>query len=216
MRVIVYVEGPSDKLSMQALLRPLLVAKAQEGVAIDFFETTEGDRKASLLTKAPVRAANILAHDPEALVVIMPDLYPRNKAFAHETYTEMAEGIRERFEVLGRKGWAGGPLRERLYIFCFKHDLEALLLAADQELAGRLGISELQVSWRIPVEDQDLERPPKRVVEELFARWNKRYRDTVDAPAILARANYDDIAARCPQCFKPFVDWLADLNTEPA
>lgn len=216
MRVIVYVEGPSDKLAMQELLRPLLALKAHQGVAVDFFETTEGDRKASLLVKAPVRAANILANDPEARVVIMPDLYPRNKAFAHETFPELAQGIRDRFEsVLEGKGWADRCLGERLHVFCFKYDLEALVLAAELELADRLGVSSLQPTWSIPVEDQDHARPPKRIVEELFARYHKRYRDTVDAPAILGRASYTDIAARCPQCFERFVNWLADLDSEP-
>ena len=35
MKVIVYVEGPSDKLAMEALLRPLLERKRGNGVSID-------------------------------------------------------------------------------------------------------------------------------------------------------------------------------------
>ena len=46
MRVIVYVEGPSDKAAMNALLEPLLEQKRQEGISIEFFETPAGDRKA--------------------------------------------------------------------------------------------------------------------------------------------------------------------------
>ena len=48
MRVIVYVEGPSDKAAMNALLEPLLEQKRQEGISIEFFKTPAGDRKASV------------------------------------------------------------------------------------------------------------------------------------------------------------------------
>ena len=35
MKVIVYEEGPSDKLGLTALLRPLIEKKRREGVSID-------------------------------------------------------------------------------------------------------------------------------------------------------------------------------------
>jgi hypothetical protein len=78
---MVYVEGPSDKLAMQELLHPLLEQKRQAGIDINFFETPEGDRKASVLTKVPIRAIRILQNNPDAIVIAMPDLYPRDKAF---------------------------------------------------------------------------------------------------------------------------------------
>ena len=42
--VIVYVEGRSDRLAMEVLLKPLLQQKIQKGVAIRFFEAPKGDR----------------------------------------------------------------------------------------------------------------------------------------------------------------------------
>jgi hypothetical protein len=83
MKVVVYVEGPSDKAAMNSLLAPLLETKKNQGVAIDFFESPTGDKKKTLLTKVPKRAANILFNNPHAVVVIMPDLYPKNKGFPH-------------------------------------------------------------------------------------------------------------------------------------
>jgi hypothetical protein len=93
MRVIIYLEGPSDKFALAALLEPLVQKKLQEGVAIDFFETPAGDRKVSLLTKVPIKAVNILLNDPSGVVVAMPDLYPKNKGFPHETYPELIQGL---------------------------------------------------------------------------------------------------------------------------
>jgi hypothetical protein len=198
---------------MEALLRPLIERKRQEGVAVEFFETPEGDRKVSVLTKVPQKAVSILANDPGTIVVALPDLYPGNKAFPHQTVTELIAGIRRNFETaLQARGLADDArIQERFKVFCFKHDLEALLLAAQRELAVRLGAKSIAVTWRVPVEDQDQDHPPKRVVESLFADRGKRYRDTIDAPVILGACQYQEIADRCPQCFRPFVEFLADL-----
>jgi hypothetical protein len=96
-------------------------------------------------------------------------------------------------------------------VFCFKYDLEALILAAEEALKDRLGAKSLSVTWRIPVEDQNHNCPPKHIVEELFTKHGKRYQGTVDAPLILGASKYQDIAERCFQCFKPFVQFLASL-----
>lgn len=211
--VVIYVEGPSDKAAMTQLLRPLLEQKKQENVTIDFFETQEGDRKASVLTKAPIRAVNILLNKPASAVVAMPDLYPKNKSFPHETAEEMFEGIRRNFEAALKKktGDIDKRIAERFRVFCFKHDLEALLLAAEDGLKTRLDIKKLNISWKAPVEDQNHTNPPKRVIEELFRQHGQLYRDTLDAPLILGMSNYLEIADRCPQCFKPFVEFIEKL-----
>ena len=210
MRVIVYVEGPSDKRAMEELLKPLLDRKSRQGVQISFFESPKGDKKESVLRRVPIRAVDIILNDPEAVVVAMPDLCPKNKGFAHETEAELAAGVRANFEAALRSKNAGDDdrLRERFRVFCFKHDLEALILAAEGELSSYLGIPNLVTTWRTPVEDQDHDHPPKRIVADLFESHGKLYKETVDAPGVLARADYVDIAAKCPQCFKPFVDFL--------
>ena len=214
MRVVVYVEGSSDQTSMNALLRPLLNQKRQEGVVIEFVQSPEGDKKKILLTKIPIRAANTILNDPYSMVAVMPDLYPKNKAFLHETVEELKAGIYENFgAALQRKG--GGDddrLKDRFRVFCFKYDLEVLILASEEALKTRLGIDHLEVTWRIPVEDQDHDQPPKKIVETLFKEYGKRYKGTADAPLILGQSNYLDIADKCPQCFKPFVEFLTNLQ----
>ena len=87
------VEGISDKLSLQNLRAPLIAEKRLEGISIEIYETAEGDRKKVLLTKTPCKAANIIINEPNAIVIILPDLYPRNKGFAHETFVQMEKGI---------------------------------------------------------------------------------------------------------------------------
>src|SRR5437867_13456798 len=111
---------------MLALLTPLLEQKRQEGVAIEFFESPAGDKKASVLTKVPKRAANIILNDPSAIVVAMPDLYPKDKVFPHKTFKELRAGILKNFEhaLRRKKRKADARLRERSKVFGFKYDLE--------------------------------------------------------------------------------------------
>ena len=210
MKVIIYVEGPSDKNALQVLLGSLIERKQQQGVSIEFFEAAEGDRKTTLLTKIPLRAVNILRNDPQAFVVVLPDLYPRNKGFAHETVDELVSGLKRNFQsALNTKGLSANQrLGERFQVFCLKHDLEVLLLAAEEALRSRFGGRPLGISWQTPVEDQDQDTPPKFIVEAIYRQQGQRYKDTVDAPLILRSAPYPLIAERCPQCFKPFVEFL--------
>ena len=150
------------------------------------------------------------------VVIIFPDLYPQNKGFPHQTYPELCLGVVSRFnDELSRLGCADdGRIQSRFQIFCLKYDLEALLLAAEESLTVRFGSGQLGVSWRKPVEDQNHNHPPKHVVEEIFRQHGQKYRETVDAPLVLRGVSYHQIAERCPQCFKPFVDFLENLQDE--
>jgi hypothetical protein len=91
--------------------------------------------------------------------------------------------------------------------------LEVLLLSALEHLLRRLRTKDsLKGRWRNPVEEQNDDKPPKRIVEELFKRYQKRgYDGPVDAPWIVERASLGDILNACPQRFVPFV---ADLRRD--
>lgn len=216
MRVIVYVEGRSDIYALQTLLRNLIEAKNRQGVSINFFEAQQGDKKISLLNKTPKRAVNILLNDPNAHVVIMPDLYPYNKGFPHENFSQLKNGILHNVqEEMRRKGISEDRINDylaRLQVFCFKHDMEVLLLASPEALEEYLGIK-INPDWAEAVEDVNNNRPPKRVVEALFRQQKRKYTETIDAPCILEKMawQYHQVARRCPQCFLPFVEFLEQL-----
>jgi hypothetical protein len=212
-RLLVYVEGPSDRAAMEALLSPLLGELRQRGVLVNFFTEESGDRKKALLLKVPDKAVNILRSQPRALVAVMPDLYPKNRGFPHETFADLEAGIRQNFRSAMQRKKINNPgdLERRFHVFCFKHDLEALILASYESLKSRLSAPGLPRTWSLPVENVNHDRPPKRIVEELFASHGQRYRDTVDAPLILGASSYHRVAEDCPQCFKPFVELLASL-----
>ena len=218
MIVNIYVEGTSDKFAMEALLAPLIEQKLEQGISIKFFAVKGndndrgGDAKKDLLTKTPIKAVNILCNQPDAIVVVMPDLYPKNKGFEHETIAELENGILKNFhQALKSKGINDNRFTDRFKVFCFKHDLEALILAAESQLSTVLGVNDLPITWQKPVEEQNHDDPPKKIVESLFKKYEKFYKGTVDATIILGSAKYQDIAELCPQAFKPFVEFLENL-----
>jgi hypothetical protein len=197
---------------MEAHLYPLIQRRSEEGVSIKFLETLEGDRKKSVVRKVPVRAARIIANDPTAMVVALPDLYPpvdgcstldALRQTMHRTFLGALKGLKQ-----------GDDQRflQRFQVFCFKHDLEALVLAAEEALAQKLGLPTIKPTWTVPVEDQDHDSPPKRVVEQLFRQHGQSYQETVDAPLILASTDLAITRERCPQCFDPFVRFLEGVQ----
>jgi hypothetical protein len=224
MRVIIYVEGRSDKNAMEALLVNLIDKKSEEGVSIEFFpikgENNDrgGDAKRDLLLKAPIIAVNILCKPPNSIVILLPDLYPRNRGFTHETFQQLEAGIMENFsQALQKKGIQDERLQERFKVFCFKYEMEALILAAESALLGKLGklkFTSQDVTWTRPVEDQNHDRPPSEIVEQLFLDSGKRYDKRVDPQLILGKTSYQEIAEKCTQCFKPFVEFIEGIHTE--
>lgn len=205
---MVYVEGPSDCYALEALLASLLKTLQTQGVTVKFI-ATEGKKR--LMLHTPPKAVNIL-YNPYSIVIALPDLYPPNVGWPHQTPTELRGVLRLEFnKCLQRQGITDDRWQERFKVFCFKYDLESLILAAEPQLSRRLGESAMQPDWTKPVEDQNHHIPPKRIVEKLFSEQGKSYQDTVDAPLILGSANYADIGAACPQCFQPFVDFLSSL-----
>ena len=215
MTVVIYVEGTSDQLAMEALFASLIEQKHYEGITIQFVQEPSGDKKKVLLTKVPVEAVHILWNNPDTHVVALPDLYPPNKGFDHRTYDELAAGIYACFNTeLQRCRIYDSRLLSRFHVFCFKYDLEALVLASEQALLHELQMNHFTKAercWTIPTEDQNHDHPPKRVVEALFAQHHRIYREAEIAPRVLGATNYWELADRCPQCFKPFVEFLTAL-----
>lgn len=173
------------------------------------FGARRGDRKKTLLISKPEEAVNILRNESGAHVVVVPDLYPPNKAFPHRTLAELRDGVRANFRAeMKRLGVSDERVAARFKVFCFKYDFEVLLLAAEDRLLAHLGRSSSPVGWTEPVEDQNHDKPPKRVVEELFAACGERYRGTVDAPRILEGTGYRALAEQCSEGFGALVDFL--------
>src|SRR5262249_20053200 len=132
---------------------------------------------------------------------------------AHGSFDELERLLRSRFVDRAQKIGLPAAVQEHFRVHCLKHDLEVLLLACPERLRERLGTRDaLQGRWRKPVEEQNDQQPPKRIVEGLFNRYRKRrYADTVDAPWILSRASLEEVVALCAQRFRPFVDELRRL-----
>lgn len=229
MKAWVFVEGISDKLGLEALWADWLTRLRAKRYGVQVIPL---DNKASLLRKFGARAAEKLVANAEDVVVGLPDLYPTVpfKGTDYEHFDAQSLKMlqvrlvrRALEETFGKRGAALETCLSRLFASMFKHDFEMLLLAATDALRKTLGTSEtLTERWRRPVEDQNLERPPKRIVEELFrTKKNKSYRDTKDARSVLL--NVTDLArvlrtpsgqCTCPE-FVKVLRWLSEKLGEP-
>jgi hypothetical protein len=167
--------------------------------------------KKPLICKCPNKAISILRNKPQASVFIIPDLYPPNVPVTHQTFPQLKNEIEKRFTIEFSRRKLEQRLKDRLHIHCFKYDFESLVLAAENELMKRLGIEAFTTSWKKPVEDQNHKKPPKRIVEELFRSCGKKYKDTIDAPWILERADLNELQNLCKQSFKPFIEDLLSV-----
>lgn len=215
MKVLVYVEGPSDRAALEALLEPVISAGKQRRVGLRFLVLHD---KASILKDSGRKAADHLADNPGDWVFALPDLYPMSvydgTAEQHRSFAQLDQLLRSRFHARAERVGVPAKARDHFRVHCLKHDLEGLILAAPDALKQRLGTTDgLSSHWRKPVEDQDDDRPPKRVVEALFDKYRRKpkYTDTIDAPWILKRAPLETVIAACPQRFAPFVAELKAL-----
>ncbi|MBN1901253.1 DUF4276 family protein [Candidatus Sumerlaeota bacterium] len=182
-KIIVYVEGASDKLAMEALLYSLLDQLREKGISVEFIPT-EG--KKSLILKTPIKAINILNNHSEYYVVAYPDLYPANMGIPHSTFEELEQSLRKSFqEQMEIKKVKDARIESHFVIRCFKYDLEALLLATENILLSYIGYKPPKPNWETPVEDMNQNMPPKRIVDNLFEKMGQSYKNTIDAPNIL-------------------------------
>lgn len=208
MNVLVYVEGPSDRDALPKLLRSLVDQGKRNGVGIRFIPLGNKER---VLNDSPRKAADHLADAPGDWVFALPDLHPMD---AHGSLAGLRKLLMERFTKRADHLRLPAAVRDHFRVHCLKHDLEVLLLASPEALRQRLKTQDqLKRAWRQPVEDQDGDQPPKRVVEQLFDKYRKKpaYQDTVDAPCILERAELEEVMKMCPQCFAPLVAELKAL-----
>jgi hypothetical protein len=221
-RVLVYVEGPSDRMALEALLEPIIRDAGRRRVGIRFLVSND---KASILRDSGRKAADQLADNPNDWVFALPDLYPMSSydrtPDQHRSFAELERLLMKRFTDRAERVGVSEFARSHFRVHCLKHDLESLVLAAPDALRQRLQTQDaLDSHWRKPVEDQNDTRPPKRVVEALFQKYRRkvRYTDTIDAPWILKRASLEAVVAACPQRFAAFVAELKALadGREPA
>ena len=211
MKARVYVEGPSDRDALGALLKPIVEEAHQKRNGIQFFPTEGKDR---LLDTVGRKAAYDLLDHPDDWIFALPDLYPmaryRGTRNAHESLDQLKRMLHRRFSEHATRVGVSAEGRKHFRVYCLKHDLEVLVLASSGALRKRLRAGEaVEGRWRRPVEDQNDAQPPKRIVEALFRQYAKRdYIDTTDAPWILGRASLADVVKACPQQFAPFVEEL--------
>ncbi|MCX5677482.1 MAG: DUF4276 family protein, partial [Planctomycetota bacterium] len=225
----VFVEGQSDRLALESLWKAWKerLRDQRHGIAI-----IPLDDKSRFFRKIGHHAGQVLVGGSQDVAVGLPDLYPNasydNTIYKHRDVAELKqvqvrEVKRALREVFGKQDPESQQLLQRFFPSALKHDLEMLLLAAKQELTSYLRVSGSLGSWRLPVEDQNQQRPPKRVVEELFrTKKGWAYRDTIHASAVLGKVTdlrgllfNQQKQVQCP-VFKETLDWIGAKTGIPA
>lgn len=231
MKIWAYVEGESDKNALTALWRGWSERLRPAGHGIRIIPLAS---KSQFLRKVGHRAARILYDNDEDIVIGLPDLYPNKEfertKFKHEDVVELKQvqinRVSNALKTIFNVNEAGTKeLLKRFLPSVLKHDVEMLLLAAQEQLRSYLGTSDQLGGWRNPVEEQNQNQPPKHIVKELFrtkSAKRRAYRDTKDASAILRKVN--DIKTiiynsggqvQCP-VFKTMLDWIGEQTEIPA
>lgn len=213
MKVWVYVEGQSDVRALDALWGEWKLRLNDSGWGI---KTIPLKNKHEYLRKIGSRATEKLTNDSSDLVVGLPDLYPNRGLPTEYGHGGLSELKDLQTRLVGRNLQSVVSKTDldsciaRFYAGAFKHDMEVLLLAATSQLQSRLRMAKNPRGWRRPPEQQNQNKPPKRVVEELFrTSLKRRYNDITDSSAILKCANLHDVAAQCPT-FRALIDWIGE------
>ncbi len=213
MKVWIFVEGRSDVQALSALWSGWRQKLGEKGWGIQLIFL---ENKSNYFKKIGPRIIEKLVHDKRDLVVGLPDLYPNqnyaNTEYKHNNLREL-QGVQERLvnqSLLQKVRRTDiNSYMARFYASALKHDLEVLILAATSQLQSRLGMQNRPSGWRRP-EDQNQDKPPKKIVEELFRRHLKRpYREISDSDAILRNADLREVAEQCP-AFRAMIDWIGE------
>jgi hypothetical protein len=220
MKIWVFVEGESDRLALAALWSAWSEALHQSGWGIRVVPLQD---KSRYFRKIGPHAAQKLAEGPRDLVVGLPDLYPNRPYEGTEFEHRDLVGLQNVQKQLVSKGlhqvygeMDSVKTMQRFFPSALKHDLEMLLLASADPLRLRLKTKDSLGNWRKPPEDQNQDKPPKRVVEDLFrTKLGRAYLDTTDAAAILRNTTLRDVifdgrgTLQCP-AFRSAVDWVVE------
>ena len=213
MKVWIFVEGKSDVQALSALWSGWKQQLGKKDWGVQLIPLAN---KSNYFRKIGPRAVEKLVYDTRDLAVGLPDLYPNrdyaNTDYRHNNLQELqdvqARLVKQHLQQqMGRRADVDSYIA-RFYASALKHDLEVLLLAATSQLQSRLKMSNRPSGWRRPPEEQNQDRPPKRIVEELFQRELKRsYRENTDSDAILRDADLREAAKQCP-AFRAMIDWI--------
>ena len=223
MKVWVFVEGKSDVSALSALWSDWKEKLGEKGWGIHIIPL---ENKSNYFKKIGPRVIEKLMHDTSDLVVGLPYLYPNQDytttEHKHNNLQELQDVqtrlVKQHLQQKVRRADLDSHMA-RFYASALKHDLEVLLLAETSQLQSLLNINNRP--WRQPPEDQNQNKPPKKIVEELFRRHLKRaYREISDSAAILSKANLREVVfdergvEQCP-AFRAMIDWIGDKTGVP-
>ena len=207
--ILIFVEGQSDAMVLAQLLSSRIELADAKGIKLVM---VPAGGKRNLFGKHIEKAAKILCNDQTAAIIFIPDLYPPNVGGDHRTRLELHSLLSHLLheEVARKNRGQAEMICQRFMPHCFQYDLEVLLLAAEDQLFSYLEMKPDRC-WNPTVEEQDHDQNPKKIVQGLFKKRGRTYRETKDSPAILKDVPVEVLAEKCPVSFAPFLSCLDNL-----
>jgi hypothetical protein len=201
-KIIIYVEGQTDKAGLEALLSERISSALNNGVTIDIFHPSKSDHQKTLIYNYPIKAIKTIQNNPKSIVFILPDLHPMNRhGMTYNTHDELCKIIQSHAEKVS----TDSRILTRFHAHCFVHEFEALLMACPKEIETLTGTTvPSEYNWSNP-EQQNGKFPPKKVIEHIYPT----YEGAADAAKILKEVPLEQITAKCPY----FAQFVAVLNS---
>lgn len=200
MKFVLFVEGYTERKAVPEFLSRCLNSRLRERIGV---QTVRCNGWADLLKDLPKRAEMHLkgpAQPDIVAVIALLDLY----------LPELNE--REVFEK--RRAQAGVELRvrvgpNRFRMFLAVHEVEAWLLSSPNLFPDPVR-QKLESSVNAP-EDVNFDRPPSKLLEQLYSSNRKKgYKKVTDGSALFRKLNPEIVYSRCPR-FREMVDEMVAL-----
>ena len=191
------LEGKLERAAIPILLAPVSRFAREKGFRLHRSPDYAG--RDDLLRKLPSLLRRVCQRDPQTHVFVLVDYHPRDRRWSDRG--SMREAIQQ---------MVSAELRDRLHVHLAVHEIEAWILASPHGLQHTLG-RKRELRWANP-EAIDLDRPPKRLIKELFRQYHVRtgYRETIEGVRLLSKLDRRVVCERCSG-FKDLIDDLARL-----
>lgn len=233
MKIIFFVEGPSDSLILNELFKikgyKNIIGQKGWGIPLPI----DLKNKPNFMKKIGPRAAATLLMSDQNYVVAIPDFYPNSQfqgpPYQHANLPQLKTVLSDlvKDSLINKFNCPHNNIQNilnRFYPTAFMHECEVLLLAVFTKLAQYIECTNLNKRWNTNIEQQNQNNPPKKIIQEIFrtkSRTKRAYREITDGPAIMRLVRsineilYDSSGkVQCPE-FKKLIDWILKLTQIP-
>ena len=219
-RLLVYVEGWTEREFVNEVLRPHLIEHGFASVAARLLGNAEQNDRRGGITGWPVARKEILHYlkkDTGAISATLVDYYGLPHSWPGRANPSATSGLRARAEAV--RSAIDEEINEKLgyprrfFPFVVMHEFEGLLFSDPGQLAKSLGVPKLaskfkriRSRFKTPehINDSESTAPSKRI-----ASIHQGYQKATDGIMAIQRIGLGAVRSECPL----FDEWLGELES---